>query len=147
MTDKPDWGELVKQAKPRQKSVRLCLRGDLLADLEAAETAAKAPGGSLAGSSVGLQPARDAVAESSVTFLLKGLPRPTYKQLEAAHPDKKDGGWDETTFPEALVRACLTEPVIAADEPLFEILTTGEAEKLFWAAFNACNEADDIPLP
>lgn len=161
MTEKMDWAGLVKASKPREKSVRLCLRGDLLAELEES-TAAMADAAppvavtSLAGApntagrdkaAKRLDDATAAVDESSVLFRLKGLPRAAYKKLEADHPDPKEGeGWDETTFPEALVRACLVDPDVAADQPLFDVLTAGEADKLFWVAYSACNEADDVPL-
>lgn len=162
MTEKTDWAGLVKASKPRQKSVRLCLRGDLMGELDEAQAALSdtAPVGvatSLAGradTSV-IDAAKDrvdaaaaAVADASVTFRLQGLPRDRYKSLESEHPDPKDeAGWDERTFPEALVRACLVDPVVAADQPLFGIMTAGESDKLFWVAYSACNEAEDVPLP
>ena len=80
-------------------------------------------------------------------FRLKGLPRAAYKKLESENKDPKDDeGWDADTFPEVLVRACLVHPVVGADQPLFDVLTSGETDKLFWSAYRACNEVDEIPL-
>lgn len=131
-----DWKSLVAQAQPTTKTVRLCLRGDLVHALAEAEAAGD--------DSTEL---RQQVADATVTFTIKGLHRQAYRALEAKHP-APDGaaGWNVATFPEALVRACLTDPVIDAGDPLFDVLTPGQVEKLFEAAFLACNEVDDLPL-
>lgn len=131
-----DWKSLVAQAQPTTKTVRLCLRGDLVQELSTAEAA-----GDVA------DELRQQVADATVTFTIRGLNRQAYRALEAKHP-APDGaaGWDVASFPEALVRACITDPVIDAGDPLFDVLTPGQVEKLFEAAFLACNEVDDLPL-
>lgn len=131
---KPDWKKLAAAAQPATRKVRLCLRGDLLA------AAAEADGAE-----------RDrlyAEAEAAVVeFTLRGLSRQKYRALEAKHPDPDGGaGWDLDTFPEALVRACMVTPEIEAADPLFDVLTSGQVEKLFEAAFGTCNSVDDLPL-
>lgn len=142
-TGKPDWKTLREQARPRTKRVRLCLDGELLAQLAEAEAADIT---SLSGNPEAAK-LREQVDAASVTFTLKGLPRGEYRRLEKAHPSADDdGAWNTDTFPEALVRACLVEPGVSADEPLFDVLTSGEADKLFEVAFLACNEADAVPL-
>mgnify|MGYP000022711329 CR=1 FL=1 len=125
-----DWKALAAQAQPTTNRVRLCLRGDLVSRQEAGE--------------IGLE---EEIEAATVDFVLRGLNRQTYRNLEAKYPDPDgDGGWDLDTFPEALVRECLAEPVVAADDPLFDILTPGQVEALFEAAFKACNEVTQVPL-
>ena len=142
-TGKPDWKQLREQAKPRVKRVSLCLDGELLAELEAAQAAEVT---SLNGGAAARE-LSERVQAASVTFTVQGLTRPKYRALEAEHPsDDDEQAWDMDTFPEALVRACLVEPEVAADEPLFDVLTAGEADKLFQTAYLACNEADALPL-
>lgn len=140
----PDWAELLEQATPRTRTVRLCLRGDLLADLEAA-AAGDSP--SLAGESDDVAALRRQIDDASIRFTVRGLTRARYAALEAAHPDPKGDGWDMATFPEALVRECLISPVIAPEQPLADALTYGEFEKLFTAAVGASIEVSEVPLP
>lgn len=134
-----DWKSLIAQAQPRRKSVRLCLRGDLLFDLESARGAGN-------GERVG--ELEQQVAGSTVEFVLAGLNSQKYRQLLAAHktPDDDSRAWNDETFPEDLVRKCLISPQIGADEPLFDVLTQAQIEQLFEAAFLVCNEVDDLPL-
>jgi hypothetical protein len=131
-----DWKSLVAQAQPTTRSVRLCLRGDLVQELSTAEAA-----GDVA------EDLRQQVTDATVTFTLKGLTRQAYRALEAKHP-APDGaaGWNVDSFPESLVRACLTDPSVDATDPLFDVLTPGQVEKLFEAAYLSCNEVDDLPL-
>lgn len=140
----PDWASLLEQATPRTKSVRLCLRGDLLAALSDAEAAA-AP--SLAGETEDVTLLRKQVDESTVDFVVKGASRARYAALEAKHPDPDGEGWNMATFPEALVRECLVSPVVAPEQPLADALTYGEFEKLFTAAVAASIEVNEVPLP
>ncbi len=133
-----DWKSLVAQTQPRRKTVRLCLRGDLLADLLAAQED---------GNGERVQQLRDEVDEATIAFVIGGLTSQKYRSLLAAHqkPDDDTAAWADT-FPEALVRACLLSPRVEADDPLFDVLTPAQTEQLFEAAFLACNEVDDLPL-
>ena len=134
-----DWKSLVAQAQPRRNTVRLCLRGDLLADLESAHQE---------GNGERVADLEAQVLGATVDFVLGGLTQDKYRALEAAHPAPDgEGGWNLDTFPEALVRACLLSPAVAADDPLFGVLTPAQVEQLFNAAFLASNEADSLPLP
>lgn len=133
-----DWASLAAQAQPRRKTVSLCLRGDLVAELEAAEDH---------GDGDRVNELTDAVKAATVVFTVAGLTRDKYRALEAAHPDPDGGsGWNVDTFPEALVRACIVAPDIKPEDPLFAVLTPAQVERLFEAAFLACNEVDDLPL-
>lgn len=138
-TPSVDWASLAAQAQPRRKSVALCLRGDIQAQLELARDA---------GNAEQVADLENQVREATVEFVVRGMTRDKYRALEAAHPDPEGGGgWNLATFPEALVRGCLLEPSVAPEDPLFGILTPAQTDMLFEAAFLSCNEVDDLPLP
>ena len=134
-----DWASLARQAQPTRRRVRLCLRGDLLADLEVARSA---------GDGERVTQLESEIADSTVEFVLKGLTQDRYRALIAAHPDTEGGtAWNDATFPEALVRACILSPTVQPDDPLFSVLTAGQVEQLFTAAIESCIEVDAAPLP
>ena len=143
MTDKgrPDWRALVARAQPRRKSVVLCLRGDLLAERDAAGDA---------GDTARAEELQAAIDEATFTFQLRGLALGEYRALEASHPDP-DGvmKFNPTTFLDALTHACLVEPQMTRAEydDLCSVLTPGQWEELREAAWTACNEVDALPLP
>ena len=130
------WAEIAKDATRPQRKVTLCLRGDLHAKLT-----------EFNGTNDELVALKKEIDENSVTFVIEGLSRQKFRALEADHPaEKEDAGWNLDTFPEALVRAALVDPVIADDEPFFDILTGGQVEQLFEAAFKASVDADPSSL-
>lgn len=124
------WREIASQATRPRANVDMCLRGDLLArradNLSADER----------------EQLQKEIEEASVTFVIEGLTRQDFRALEAEHPGKDGEGWNLDTFPEALVRACLLEPEIEPNDPFFEVLTSGQIESLFEAAFKVCVESD-----
>ena len=133
-----DWASLARQAQPTRRRVRLCLRGDLLADLEVARKA---------GDGERVTELESEIADSTVEFVLKGLTQDKYRALIAQHPDTEGGtAWNDDTFPEALVRACILTPAVAPGDPLFSVLTAGQVEQLFTAAIESCIEVDAAPL-
>lgn len=160
-TGQPEWKKLLEQAKPRTKRVRLCLDGEALAASEDAQAAVdeaqRADMTSTSLSDTGparvreakaaAEAAEAAVDAASTDFVVKGLPKTQYQKLVAAHPSTEDDEmWNADTFPEALVRACLVEPEVASDDPLFDVLTPGEADRLFNLAWQACTTAEPRPL-
>lgn len=130
-----DLKSAIAQAQPRTRTVRLCLRGDLLAQLDAATDEAE------------VTRLRAEVADATVEVRVRGLSYGEYRGVEASHPSKDgEGGWDVDTFPAALVRACLD----AADDDkdaLLGVLTSGQLMALFTAAIDASNTPDALPLP
>lgn len=150
MTDhngSPDWAALLEQATPRTKTVRLCLRGDLLSALAAAEEAVESP--SLGGEPEHVKQLREQVADASVEFTLRGLTGAKFQSLQDTYRDA-EGDMSTTQqerFHEHLVRECTVSPVIAADQPLAEVLTAGEFQRLWTTAIYATVEVDEVPLP
>lgn len=105
-----------------ERTVEVCLRGDLLArleDLERQAEAADTPGmmNSPAAAIVReIEALQEQMRASTKALKLRALPRTEYTKLESAHPVRKDNdadkrcGWNSETFPEALIRRCLVEP-------------------------------------
>ncbi len=133
-----DWSALAAQAQPTRRRVRLCLRGDLLSDLASAQEA---------GDGERVEALQAEVDGATVEFVLRGLTQDKYRALIAAHPDPEGSAWNDATFPEALVRACILTPAVAPSDPLFSVLTAGQVEQLFTAAIESCIEVDAAPLP
>ncbi len=133
-----DWASLAAQAQPTRRRVRLCLRGDLLADLESARGS---------GDGERIAALESDVADATVEFVLRGLTQDKYRALIAAHPDPEGSAWNDATFPEALVRACILSPTVGPSDPLFTVLTAGQVDQLFTAAIESCIEVDAGPLP
>lgn len=128
----------IAQAQPRSKSVALCLRGDLLADLADAE----------AGNDRDRVAALQAdLAEATVVVVVRGLSYGEYRRLENAHPDPKGDGWDADTFPLALVKAALVDVTPEDADLLLATVTSGQMVELFTAALTVTNAVDAVPLP
>lgn len=164
-----DFDALLDQARPVERTVPLCLRGDLVAEFEAlerelAKAQAKA-NDSLAGSGASgiaarMEALREQMADSTVEFRLRGLPRPKYRALTAAHPPRQlaDGkvhpqdendGLNVDTFYDALIRACLVGPVLSEAQLtrlLDEALSDRQFEQLAIGAVACCRGSVDVPF-
>lgn len=143
MTEKgrPDWRALAAQAQPRRKSVALCLRGDLVAERDAAIEA---------GDRKRADEIQTDIDEATFAFEFRGLSRAKYKALEAAHPDPDEVmRFNPETFLDALAFECMVDPEMDRGEfnDLLDVLTVGQWEALRDAAFEVCNTADAVPLP
>ncbi|HEX5996945.1 MAG TPA: hypothetical protein VFY84_17520 [Jiangellales bacterium] len=160
---------LLRDARLPERTVELCLRGDLVAEYEAVEAeharAVDNRGNSL---SAGVETAqlrerldglREQMAASNVTFRLRALSRPEFRRLVAQHPPRRDGdevnerdnnvGINTETFFDALVRASVVEPQLDDEDwdlLLGERLTDRQFDLLAGAAW-ALNKRDvDIPF-
>lgn len=125
-----DFKAMLAGAKLPEKSVAICLRGDLVADHEAAEreleVAQKKPADSLAGNGVGeiverIEALEAQMAEHTYDFRFRAIPKPDFRALVAAHPPRRDedgsiveqdryvmANYD--TLLTSLVRTCLVDP-------------------------------------
>jgi hypothetical protein len=156
----PNIADILKQATPRQRTVPVCVRGDLaseverLADEMARETkewepssiADEHPGRRLAAE---LKAAQEAVKAAEVPFVLQYIGDRAYHDLLAAHPsDNPNELFDDRTFPKALIVAACVDPEMTAEqaEELFEVINQGEQKKLFDAAWEVHNAADVSPF-
>jgi len=144
----------VKAAhRPREKRVTLVLDGALLAEHEAlSEQLAEAPTRRTALGDPGpdalvarLAEVEAAIAGSTCEFVLVGVGRNRYRQIQAAHTSSEDDTLDMDGYIPALLGACITSPDDVDVGWLMEHLTLGQIDELFGAAFAACREADRVP--
>jgi hypothetical protein len=138
VTTKPDFKAMLASAKLPEREVSICLRGDLVADHEAAEreleAAQKKPVDSLAGNGVAAIVARiealeAEMAEHTYPFRLRAMPKPHFRALMAEYPPRRDPETGEINprdgmplmvnrdefFP-ALIRASTIDPPLDVEE-------------------------------
>jgi hypothetical protein len=152
--------DILARAKPREKTVLVCIRGDLAGeaerlqdelsrvstDWEPADLTDVHPGRELAEQ---LKELREQVREAEEPFLLRYIGDKAYSDLMAAHPSKDDNeAFDSESFPRALVAASCVEPVMSEEQvaQLFEVINEGEIKKLFDAAWDVHNSSDMVPF-
>lgn len=156
----PSIADILKQAKPRERTVMICIRGDLAGEAErlSAELARTAedwepsdlteehPGRAIAAQ---LKAVREQVKAAEVPFLLRYIGDRAYSDLLAKHPSEKDEElFDSETFPRALIAASCADPVMTEEEvtDLFEVINEGEIKKLFDAAWDVHHASDVVPF-
>lgn len=127
-----DLKSMLAGAHLPERTVPVCLRGDLAAEFEELERkleqATDTPSDSLAGNGTGdildrMEALRERMREATVTFRLRALSKPRWRALLAAHPPRRgdDGeplaedvtiGVNRETFFDAIIRACLVDPEV-----------------------------------
>lgn len=156
----PNIADILKQAKPRERTVLVCIRGDLAGeterlseeltrvneDWEPSDLTEEHPARAIAAQ---LKAARDAARAAEVPFTLRYIGDKAYSDLLAAHPAEKDNElFDSVTFPRALIAASCVDPEMTEDQvvELFEVINEGEIKKLFDAAWDVHNTSDLAPF-
>lgn len=164
----PTFAAKLAAARLPERTVEICLRGDLVADHEAAERdleqAQQAGTSSLAGNgSAEIIERIDALEaemrESSVTFRVRAMPRPRWRALLAEHPPRRgDDGEivaddaavliNTETFYDALIRACVVEPEMTGDDwdQLSQVITDRQFGDLSLAAWMINRGEVDVPF-
>jgi len=152
--------DILAKAKPREKTVMVCIRGDLAGeaerlqdelsrvseDWEPTDLSEVHPGRAIAEQ---LKAVHQQVREAEEPFKLRYIGDKAYSDLMAAHPSKDDNeAFDSDAFPRALVAASCVEPVMSEEQvtQLFEVINEGEIKKLFDAAWDVHNSSDVIPF-
>jgi hypothetical protein len=128
---------MLAEAKPSERSIAVCLRGDLVADHDEVSRelarAEKSAVDSLAGNgSVELaekiQALEAQMLENSLDFRIRGLPRAKFHALIAEHPPRRDPETKEIidrdrftmvnfdTFFDTLLKQCTVEPELDEDD-------------------------------
>lgn len=161
----PTLEEILAGAKLPETSVRLCLNGELTAELEQAErelaAASRVIPTSLSGATgvqdatARVEAARAAVQEQSVTFRLRGITSRRWSDLVAENPPR-DGnagdralGYNSDTLFENLVSACLVDPQVSSPqelEALIDALSAGQWDVLVEAAIAVSRRKVDVPF-
>ena len=137
---------MLGQAKLPERTVDICLRGDLVAAHKAAEQALieaqRTASNSKEGNGVGVLIAeveriQEQMKASTFPFLIRALSRPRFRALQKAHPPRRgdDGELDENdakvgfnreTFFDALLKCTTAEPDMGVDtEAYFTSLLAG----------------------
>jgi len=156
----PDIGELLKQASPREATIRVCLAGDDAAELESLERELGELGEwhpqSLAEQNPAfalqdrIEAARQRVRDMSVELKFKALGHRAYSDLLAAHPAPEGSKepYDAASFLPALLAVCCAEPVMtpAQVDLLLNRVNDGTARVLFAAALAVNEEPSPIPF-
>jgi hypothetical protein len=165
-----DFKKLLADARLPERSVPVCMRGDLVADHEALERQLQAaqdrPVDSLEGNGVGqlvdrIEALQDEMRDHSYQFRLRALPRQEFRALVAAHPPRRDDGTGDPvqddavlgvnrdTFFTALIRACVQDPQLDDAEwveLLDEKLTDRQFMDLADAAWFVNRGEVDVPF-
>jgi hypothetical protein len=166
----------IKAARLPQRTVEICLRGDLVAEHEQAERdleqAQRTPGDSLAGNGAAdiaerIEALEAQMRESTEIFTLRALPqgksprddRPTWRELLDRHPPRRgdDGEVVEddrglllntATFYEDLIRMSVVAPAMDDEDwsDLLGVLTNKQYGDLSLAAWMLNRGEVDIPF-
>ena len=163
-----DFKVLLKGAKLPERTVQICLRGDLRAQFEAAErqldelndratdSLTVAGKGELLDRIDALQAE---MRDFTYTFVVRAMARPAFRALVSDHPPRRDAdneildddkllGVNGDTFWEALIRAAVIDPVMDDDEwaQLFDAVTDWQFEQLANAAWLINRGEIDVPF-
>jgi len=152
--------DILAQATPRERTVKVCIRGDLAGrmeelqdelartstDWEPSDLSEVHPGRAIAEEMKAL---REQVKSAEVPFTLRYIGDKAYSDLLAAHPSENENElFNSETFGRALIAASCVEPVMSEEQAaqLFEKINEGEIKKLFDAAWDVHNSSDMIPF-
>lgn len=154
-----EFDEIMQQAKPSETTVRIPLRGDLVAEHQLADQELKALGdwtaSNLAESdprvplALEIQRLEQEIAASERVFRFRALGRRKYRELLEQHPSDVPGErWDDDTFPRALISACCISPEMTPTDVdrLFDVLNDGSVETLFLGAYSVNEGVSRVPF-
>lgn len=159
-----DIDEVIAGAKLPERTIPLCLRGDLQAEWEDLQRKLTVEQENTADESLAGNPKVRELADRmeaigqemaahEVVFRFKGLGAKTYSDLIAANmapEDKREEsheGLDWSTYPTALIAACAIDPVMTVEqaEKLSEAVTNRQWDDMFQTAL-ACNRSQ-VSIP
>lgn len=167
-----NFADMLGTAKLPERTVPICLRGDLVAEFEdlerELEDAEKDRGNSFDAGAASAELAdrmealREEMKEQTYTFRVRALSRRAYRALVAEHPPRKaaaadgtekvdeaDGfGFNADTFFEALLRVALVDPELSSKEfdGLLDRLTDRQFDELAGSAWLLNRTEVDIPF-
>lgn len=159
---------MMAEARLPERSVPLCLRGDLAADFQALEAeldAARIAAGDSLDSGAGeiidrMEAVQALMRENTYPVRLRAMPGPEFRALIAQHParrneageiDKAEQGFDFNvdTFFEPLLRACLVDPDLTSKDDwraFVDGITDYQFNQLAVTALNLNRGKVDVPF-
>jgi len=152
--------DILKKARAREKTVHICLAGDLAGEAERlsdelarvsedwqpADMTDVHPGRKVAAD---LKAVQEQVKAAQEPFTFRYIGDRAYSDLLAAHPSEKEEElFDEATFKPALIAASCVQPEMTVVDTLrlFEVINEGEIRKLFEAAWEVHHASDIVPF-
>lgn len=157
----------IRNAHRPERTVELCLAGDLVAEWElldrqrvaALRNTADSLDGGAAGEIVAqMEALRERMAAATITVRLRALPRAAYTRLLGEHGPRRDdegqvvpedvAGWNSETYWPAVIRASWLEPQLAPDvldELLDEALSQRQFDELATVAHLVNRGRVDLP--
>jgi hypothetical protein len=156
----PDIKQILAAAKPRERTVKVCIAGDVAGEVERLEAELTQvsedwepsdltqvhPGRKI---SEQIKALREQMRAAEVPFLLRYIGDEEYSLLLASHPSTDpQEGFDSATFPRALIAASCVDPVMTEDDvkALFKAINQGQIRDLFDAAWDVHNSSDVVPF-
>jgi hypothetical protein len=160
---KRPFSALLKEGRLPERTVDICLRGDLVAEFEMVDAALteamRRPVDSKEGSGTAelvqrIEAIQAEMKASTHTFRIRALDRAAFRELQNAHPPREgDGpdeqvGFDRSTFFTALLIDTTYDPVLTAEEwdELLGKLTERQYGDLTDAAWFSNRDAVSIPF-
>ena len=162
---KPDIAALLAEARRPERTVELCLRGDLQARLEDLErelgAAHESESGVLADGAEAyriagqIQVLREQMKDSTAVFRLRAMTRKAWAELVAAHPPARDDeieqalGYHPDSFFPALIRASAVDPELTAeqwDRLIDDTLTSRQYDDLIDTTLALNRRPIDVPF-
>lgn len=157
---KTTMADVLKAARPVERSVTVCVAGDLNVQIEDQERIlrdiATDPHRSLAASpeetaaAEQIELLRQQMHDHEVTFTFRALSSRAWSDLMAAHPARegKEEGFDLDTLPAALLAASCIEPTMTSEDAdaLANVLNNAQFGQLFDTAWRCSNRELDVPF-
>lgn len=158
-----DIEDIIASAKRAEKTVRICVRGDLnarideleqqLEDAQGWKPATLAETSPVRGLAEQIEALRQEMHEHEHPFTFRALPPKEWSDLLAEHPAREvdtEAGYsfNVETFPTAVVSACAINPVMTVDQVqrLIPALNQGQWDDLFTTVWRVNVRATDIPF-
>lgn len=157
----PDIADILAKAVPRERTVAVCLAGDLAGEADRLQADLEALGDAWQPSSMGdvdprreigqrLEAVRGQMRGAAVDFTFRALGHIPYSGLIAAHPapEGSQEPYDPGSFLPALLAACSIDPVMTPRQALelLGLLNDGQARELFAAALQVNEEPSPLPF-
>lgn len=155
--------DILAMARPAEKTVELCLAGDLQAkfedlerDLARAKSVDSDPGAKLGSAGAArriaeeMEQVRAQMRDRTVVFRLRAITHREWVDLTRAHPARPEdpADFNPETFGVALLAACCINPQldVGAAGRLVDALTAGQWERLFAACWQVCRGTVEVPF-